>query len=91
VEEPPPYERRGMRYLTTLKDVVPHGRVVVHNKVRSSIRLRLGWSGFRAWHQKLNETLVVCDCGWAPKFGTHYVPRVVVEKWNAKEPDRPST
>jgi hypothetical protein len=52
MKEPPPYERRGMRYLTTLKDVVPHGRVVVHNKARPSIRLRLGWSSFRAWHQK---------------------------------------
>jgi hypothetical protein len=75
-----PYQRRRMHYLTSLKDVVPPGRVVVHNKVRPSIRLRLGWSGFRAWHQKLNDTLVVCACGWGPKFGTHYIPKAVAEE-----------
>jgi hypothetical protein len=76
-----------MNYLTTLKDVVPPGRVVVHNTVRPSIRLRLGWRGFKAWHQKLNDTLVVCNCGWAPKFGTHYIPKAVPEHWEVKERD----
>jgi hypothetical protein len=73
-----------MSYLTTLNDVIPAGRVVVHNRVRPSMRERLGSRGFRAWHQKPDDNLVVCGCGWAPKFGIHYITKL-----NAAMPEAP--
>ena len=66
---------RGMYYITTSNDAIPAGHVVVHNRVRPSTRLRLGSHGFIAWHQKLDDTIAVCKCGWAPKFGTHYIAK----------------
>jgi hypothetical protein len=62
-------------YLATLNDAIPSGDVVVHNRVRPSMRVRLGSRGFRAWHQKLDDTIAVCRCGWGPKFGTHYIAK----------------
>jgi hypothetical protein len=42
---------------------LPAGRVLVHNHVLP--QPRLGWNGFRAWTQTLDDTLMVCPCKWA--------------------------
>ena len=66
-------ERRpeGMECLSTLPDALPRdGRVLVHNRVRST--RRLGSRGFRAWLQPPDATLERCNCGWVPKLGPHY-------------------
>jgi hypothetical protein len=66
----------GMEYLRTVPDAVPAGRVVVHNRVRPAAVL--GERGFRAWLQAPDaDKLEECDCGWAPRLGTHYRVRGV--------------
>jgi hypothetical protein len=62
--------RVEMRYLAGVPKQVPSGRVVVHNHVRPA--RRLGERGFRAWTQLPDESLVVCDCGWALHLTEHY-------------------
>lgn len=66
----------GVEYLRTIptRDAIPAGRVVVHNHVNPT--RRLGSRGFRAWLQRPNDRLVLCECGWAPELGAHYlIPR----------------
>jgi hypothetical protein len=61
-------------YLTRLPKAAPSGEVVlVHNSVRPT-RV-LGMRGFRAWLQRPDTRLEVCDCGWAPELGTHFYVR----------------
>src|SRR5262249_10101426 len=79
-------------YLTTLKDaVVPVGHIVVHNHVRPAIRLRLGAAGFTAWYQRLDDTVVICDCKWGPKFGTHYIAKPAKRDLPARQPGEVAT
>jgi hypothetical protein len=54
---------------------VPLGKVVCHNQVVVGItpNRRPGVQGFRAWWVDQDaDNLVVCQCGWAPKLGTHF-------------------
>jgi hypothetical protein len=54
----------NMRYLSGVNPVsVPKGRVLVHNHVRP--QPFLGLHGFRAWTQRRDNSLAVCDCDWA--------------------------
>ena len=66
--------RVEMRYVSGIPKQMPTGRVVVHNQVRPQgfPNIKLGFNGFRAWTQLLDERLVVCDCGWAPQLEEHY-------------------
>jgi hypothetical protein len=54
----------NVRYLSGGK---PHsvgaGRVLVHNHVQP--QPILGLNDFRAWTQRLDDSLVVCHCDWA--------------------------
>ena len=70
---------KKLAYLTTTNDPIPADHVVIHNKVMPSNSVRLGMRGFRAWHQALDDTVVECQCGWAPRFGVHYIPKAVVD------------
>ena len=55
---------RNMRYLEGANPVsVSKGRVLVHNHVRP--QPLLGLNGFRAWTQRRDNSLTVCDCDWA--------------------------
>jgi len=59
-------------YLTGIPkpaDLTP-GLVLVHNQVQPA--RRLGTRGFRAWEQKLDDTLERCPCSWMPELGVHY-------------------
>jgi hypothetical protein len=60
--------RLPARLRATTPETVPAGKVLVHNQ---------GWAGtrgFRAWLASATERgrHGPCDCGWAPKLGTHY-------------------
>ena len=59
------YQLKASDYLYSMTEAeqVPHGRVLVHNRVRP--RKILSWEGFRAWTQPLDETLEPCACKWA--------------------------
>ena len=59
------YQIKASDYLHSMAEAeqVPHGRVLVHNRVRP--RKILAWEGFRAWTQPLDETLEPCACKWA--------------------------
>ena len=59
---------KDTEYLTNLPEVVPAGKILVHNQGRAGMR------GFRAWLAPATERdrYEPCDCGWAPKLGTHY-------------------
>jgi hypothetical protein len=58
------------KYLRTVPKVVPEGLVIVHSHIRP--RAILGDHGFRAWLQRPNENVEICDCGWAPQLSVHY-------------------
>jgi hypothetical protein len=60
--------RIDFQYLTEIPDAVPRGKVLVHNRVAP--KKKLGLNGFRAWTQKPNEAVELCDCGWLGR--THY-------------------
>ena len=59
-----------LRTTPTTDATIPTGRVLVHNNVRPTQRLRS--RGFRAWTQLPTDRLEVCDCAWAPDITTHY-------------------
>ena len=74
-------------YLTRLPDVIPEGRVLMHNRVQPTARLRS--RGFRAWLSAPDpQGLEACDCGWAPKLGRHFrvigIPRA---NWKGEQTD----
>ena len=54
-----------MKYINEIPESVPPGKIVVHNRVRPT--MRLGSRGFRAWIQSRDEDppTLRCDCGWA--------------------------
>jgi prophage regulatory protein len=62
---------QSSEYLLALPDVIPRGRVLVHNNLRPT--RRLGWRGFRAWLSPPGDQLSVCACGWAPELGQHFI------------------
>ena len=71
-------------YLRRLPDVVPVGRVLIHNHVLPT--RRLGSRGFRAWLAPSNAPqLEVCACTWASELGRHFRPRRVKSADNAGE------
>jgi hypothetical protein len=52
-----------MNYLDRVPETVPEGQVVVHNRVRPT--LRLGSRGFRAWLADAgDERHERCGCDW---------------------------
>lgn len=63
---------RGMEYLDTLPDVIPAGKVLVHN--HATVQHPLNMGGFRAWlSPKRNAlNLVPCSCSWVKSLGVHY-------------------
>jgi hypothetical protein len=72
-----------MIYLSKLPKEIPQGQVLVHNHVRPV--KQIGLNGFRCWLQKIDPTLVKCDCGWAPKFAEHFkvrIEQIWMSKWN---------
>jgi hypothetical protein len=52
-----------MNYLKAIPHKLRKGRVLVHNSVVPA--RRLNWRGFRAWTQRLDDTLELCRCDWA--------------------------
>jgi hypothetical protein len=76
----------SMEYLTRLPQTIPADRALVHNTVRPT--RRLGSRGLRAWLHPLDETLEICDCGWAGELGRHYRVAIIappvapVSRWN---------
>jgi hypothetical protein len=66
-------ERRWDKNMTLLNGmvsrIIPEGKVIVHNHVDSWWPL----DGFYAWLKPISDPkIVVCNCGWEPKLGTHY-------------------
>jgi hypothetical protein len=57
-------------YISKLPDVIPPGRILVHNDVCPA--KRLGFRGFRAWLSFPEPRYVICDCKWASNLGKHY-------------------
>ena len=56
--------RGNMRYVRAIpRKPLPKDRVLVHNHVVP--QRVLGFHGFRAWTQTLDDTLEVCSCKWA--------------------------
>ncbi len=62
--------RHYLKRLPADQAEIPAGLVLVHNNVRPS--RRQGNRGARYWVQAPADSLVVCDCGWAPELGAHY-------------------
>jgi len=58
-------------YALATKQPPPPGRILVHNRVRPTARL--GSRGFRAYWARPGAEFVLCDCGWRPDLGEHYV------------------
>ena len=55
---------KAKRYISRIpRKKLPEGIVLVHSSVRP--QKQLGASGFRAWTQPLDHSLVVCRCEWA--------------------------
>lgn len=54
---------RPKGFIDSIDDEIAPGNVVVHN-----IRI-----DFIAWQQRLTSDFRVCNCGWAPEFGKHYI------------------
>jgi hypothetical protein len=64
-----------VRYLTVIpRKPLPADHVVVHNFPPGSPDRALGDGGFRAWIAAAGDEYLVepCNCGWAPRLGTHY-------------------
>jgi hypothetical protein len=63
-----------IRYVARVPKVLPDDSVLVHNQVRfPGSPYPLGVNGFRAWLQRDgHDRLEPCDCGFAPRLGTHY-------------------
>lgn len=76
-----------MGYLRRASDKIPTGHVVVHNRVRPTT-MSLVTRGFRAWAQVLDDSLILCDCGWAAGvLRAHYMLRVHYVKRRKKRGD----
>ena len=58
-------------YLSKLPDVVPAGRVLVHNRVQPPAR-RPGTRGSRIRLDDPSDRYERCPCSWAPELGVHY-------------------
>jgi len=61
------------KYLFSIPKSVLPGKIVVHNRVRPTMRLNA--RGFRAWLAEPSPgdyAVEVCPCGWAPHLGVHY-------------------
>jgi hypothetical protein len=52
-------DRHDIEYLRALPQVVPNGKVLVHD-------------GLRYWLQNPSGWLEPCDCDWAPDMGVHF-------------------
>ena len=52
-------DRHDIEYLRALPQVVPNGKVLVHD-------------GWRYWLQNPSGGLEPCDCDWAPDMGVHF-------------------
>jgi hypothetical protein len=63
---------RKKRNVFVIPEIVPAGKVLVHNQVRHDVFTRPGTSGFLAWLDVPSRSYVVCNCGWAKKAGKHY-------------------
>jgi hypothetical protein len=63
-------DRTWLRKVPASAEVVPEGRVVVHNPVMPA--RNLGERGFRAWTQIPDDKIEICPCEWEPKLGKHY-------------------
>jgi len=57
-------------YLSAIPELIPLGKVVVHNRVRPT--RKLGSRGFRAWIDVPCDKYEKCSCGWAPELKEHY-------------------
>jgi hypothetical protein len=59
-------------YSLATKQPPPHGRILVHNQVKSTPGAFQGSRGFRAWWAKPAAEFVMCACGWRPDLGEHH-------------------
>ncbi len=64
-------DRHGIDYLSVLPQLVPNGKVLVHNQV-SPVSLIPDMRGSRCWLQNPSGRLEPCDCDWAPGLGVHF-------------------
>ena len=80
------FDAIGSTYLGRLPKAVPSGKILVHNHIRRPARSEdIGVRGFRVWLQltAYDDDVVVCDCGWAPELGKHYITARLAERRHA--------
>jgi hypothetical protein len=65
-------------YALATKQPPPPGQILVHNRVRST-PTRQGGRGFRAFWTAPGKEFALCDCGWLPDLGVHYVVAAIPE------------
>jgi hypothetical protein len=68
-----PLEKLIERYRLATKQKPPPGQILVHNRVRSTPHTPQGSRGFRAYWTRPGKEFVLCDCGWRPDLGEHYI------------------
>lgn len=80
------FDAIGSTYLGRSPKAVPSGRFLVHNHIKRPTRSEdIGFGGFRVWLQLTadDEDVVLCDCGWAPELGKHYITAPLAERRHA--------
>ena len=80
------FDAIGSTYLGRSPKTVPSGQFLVHNHIKRPTRSEdIGFGGFRVWLQLTadDEDVVLCDCGWAPELGKHYITAPLAERRHA--------
>jgi hypothetical protein len=70
----------SMEYLNKVPKSIPAGKILAHNPVRHTRNIAM--RGFRIWLAPTDTThYVVCECGFAPELGDHYMAKEAYESF----------